>query len=63
MISKSRLLLTLGVGLLVLSSLGKSRKQNRLQEKRLKKKEITTWEGEGGNLPPPVARPENVTTH
>ena len=63
MMSNSRLFLALGIGVALLSFLGKSRKENRLQEKQQKKKEITTWEGEGGNLPPSIPAPPSATAH
>lgn len=38
------------LGLVLLSSLGKTRKEAKLREKSLVKEQVQTWEGEGGNL-------------
>jgi hypothetical protein len=52
MIPNSRMLIALSVsGLAVLSAFGKYRKNTRWQNNRQEKKEIDTWEGEGGNPP------------
>ena len=39
-------------GWALLSAFGRMRKQARKNEKKLRKTEMTTWENEGGNLPP-----------
>lgn len=39
----------------LLSFIGKVRHDAKRHEKKQRKAEITTWEGEGGNLPPPGA--------
>jgi hypothetical protein len=55
MFTDKKLLLALCVsGWAVLSTLGKCRKNSRHLEKKLRKKELHVWEGEGGNLPPGV---------
>lgn len=61
MILNNRLWLALGVsGWALLSVLGKSRKKKSLQhEKTHKAVEMHRWEGEGGNLPPPVVNPQS----
>lgn len=53
MMTKNRLMLAVGIsGWALLSKLGKSYKQARTDSKTTRKKELYTWEGEGGNLPP-----------
>jgi hypothetical protein len=53
MISNQKLALVVGLtGWALTYVIAKSRKQMHHQEKKLQKKQMTTWEGEGGNLPP-----------
>lgn len=53
MIISKKLMLAIGIsGWAILSTAGKSYKQARLDTKKTRKKEMNTWEGEGGNLPP-----------
>ena len=53
MISNRILAASVGiVGWALTYVIAKSRKTDRHQERRLQKKQMTTWEGEGGNLPP-----------
>lgn len=53
MITNKRLMLAIGIsGWALLSKLGKSHKQAKGDLKITRKKELYTWEGEGGNLPP-----------
>ena len=51
MISNQKLALVFGLtGWALTYVIAKSRKQTHRQEKKLHKKQMTTWEGEGGNL-------------
>jgi len=36
----------------VLSAVGRFRKHKRVQDTKARKEQMTTWENEGGNLPP-----------
>ena len=64
MISNKSLAVVIGLmgwGLTYL--IAKSRTEARHHEKRLFKKQMTTWEGEGGNLPPPAATLPHTGLH
>ena len=64
MISNKSLALAIGLtswGLTYL--IAKSQKDNLHHEKKQFKKQVTTWEGEGGNLPPPVMYPPQSGLH
>ena len=53
MISNRNLALVVGIaGWALTYVVAKSRKDVRHHENKLHKKQMTTWEGEGGNLPP-----------
>ncbi|MFZ6654488.1 hypothetical protein [Undibacterium sp. TJN19] len=51
LISKQFVVLAGVASLLLTSFLGKKKQQEKHLEKKLHKIELTTWEGEGGNLP------------
>ena len=56
MISNRELAIALGIGIcILLLKFGKSRQQGRHYDKKLHKKEMHTWEGEGGNILPGFA--------
>lgn len=60
MTSNNRMLLTLGVaGVVLLSIFGKSMKTVRDRDRKQAKKELTTWEGEGGSPKPTTATSTN----
>lgn len=60
MISNRSLAVAIGLAGWALAFIAaKSRKQSHHLEKKLHRKQMTTWEGEGGNLPPAVTH----TTH
>lgn len=64
MISNKSLALIIGLtgwGLTYL--IAKSRSDGLHHEKKQFKKQMTTWEGEGGNLPPPVSYPSRSGLH
>ncbi|MDP9108661.1 MAG: hypothetical protein M3N23_06295 [Pseudomonadota bacterium] len=64
MISNRNLAVALGLaGWALTFVVAKSRKQSHHLEKKLHKKEVTTWEGEGGNLPPAVTHTPNPGMH
>ena len=66
MMANKKLMLAIGIsGWALLASLSKSRAQARQDRKLTQKKELHTWEGEGGNLPPSAGAsnvPGNVVT-
>ncbi|MFZ6779667.1 hypothetical protein ACO0LD_22785 [Undibacterium sp. Ji83W] len=58
MIAPKHLFLVAGLASWALmTAFGKKRYHERHTAKKLHKAEISTWEGEGGNLPPKVSRP------
>lgn len=58
MMSSKTLLFMIGVsGLAAMSALGKMHTKSRQEVKQSRKKEMQTWEGEGGNLPPAAGTP------
>ncbi|HTD06881.1 hypothetical protein [Undibacterium sp.] len=55
MLTKKQILLAAGLaGWALLTAIGKNRHHARRHERKLHKLELNTWEGEGGNLPPPA---------
>lgn len=64
MISNKNLALAVGLaGWALTYVVAKSRKEVQHREKRLHKKQMTTWEGEGGNLPPPATSAPHSGLH
>ncbi|WP_394781213.1 hypothetical protein [Undibacterium sp.] len=56
MLTKKQMLLTAGLaGWALMTALGKARQYAKTHEHKQHKVELNTWEGEGGNLPPPAA--------
>lgn len=63
MTSNNRMLLTIGVaGLVLFSIFGKSMKMVRDRDRKQTKKDLTTWEGEGGNPLPTAGASSNPPT-
>ena len=57
MLSSKHLVLAAGLASwALLTMFGKQRHHQNRTDKKLQKIEISTWEGEGGNLPPKVSR-------
>lgn len=68
MISNNRMMLALGVaGLALFSIFGKSKRMGRLRDEKETKKDLTSWEGEGGNPAPKTSaaatQPVSTTSH
>ena len=64
MISNKALAVAAGVaGWALTYVIAKSRKTELHRERRLQKKQITTWEGEGGNLPPQSSASPYLASH
>lgn len=64
MISNKNLVLVFGLaGWALTYVIAKSRKEAQRREKRIQKKQMTTWEGEGGNLPPPASSTPHFGLH
>ncbi|MFZ6734137.1 hypothetical protein ACO0LG_19565 [Undibacterium sp. Ji42W] len=58
MIATKHLFLVAGIASWALmTAFGKKRYHEKHAAKKLHKIELSTWEGEGGNLPPRVSRP------
>ncbi|MFZ6743468.1 hypothetical protein ACO0LC_09600 [Undibacterium sp. JH2W] len=57
MIASKHILLVAGLASWALmTAFGKKRYHENLAAKKLHKTELSTWEGEGGNLPPKIKR-------
>ncbi|MES2104774.1 MAG: hypothetical protein V4634_12195 [Pseudomonadota bacterium] len=55
MLTKKHMLLAAGLaGWALLAAIGKGRSHATRHEHKQHKTELNTWEGEGGNLPPPA---------
>ena len=69
MTSNNRIILAIGVaGLALFSAFGRSRKMAGARDAKETKKDLTTWEGEGGNPPSktgtsPTTSPASQTSH
>ncbi|MBC3907143.1 MULTISPECIES: hypothetical protein [Undibacterium] len=63
MIATKHLFLVAGLASWALmTAFGKKLYQEKNATKKLQKTEMSTWEGEGGNLPPKVSRPATDNT-
>ncbi|MES2070539.1 MAG: hypothetical protein V4488_09340 [Pseudomonadota bacterium] len=55
MLTKKHILLAAGLaGWALMTAIGKTRHHAKRHERKQHKAELNTWEGEGGNLPPPA---------
>ena len=63
MITKKKLAVLTSLGWLMTLALAKSRKTLRQRDSNLQRQQVTTWEGEGGNLPPQTVKNSHVALH
>ena len=63
MTSTRKLAVITSLGWLLTYAFAKGRKIVRHRDSKLQRQQMTTWEGEGGNLPPPSLKQSNVALH